>query len=137
MLRAMTCVASCHFYLQQFYKYASAKRVELPKIRANAQDAFVGWIPPEYIKSRPLAGQDHRSMKNQTFFAAPLIVNREYYKYSGARSFSRNGEEQFGPAVDVFAHFVLVHSNTKTILCDLQGMKLKDELVLFDPQICT
>ncbi|KAF8591622.1 hypothetical protein K439DRAFT_1610924 [Ramaria rubella] len=121
MLQAMTCIAHCDFYLHEFYKYAFRKDVHLPKIHANSQGAFIGFILPEFIRSCPRDSPNHRYMKNQTFFAAPLIVGAEYYKYSGSKEFKLNQEVRFGAAVDAFSHFVLVDSNAKTTLCDLQG----------------
>ncbi|KAF8574835.1 hypothetical protein K439DRAFT_1624031 [Ramaria rubella] len=114
MLRAMICIA-CRDFI-----FMSSKSMLLEKMFTSL-GAFVGFIPPEFIKSCPWDGPNHHSMKNQTFFAAPLIVGAEYYKYSGSKEFKPNQDVHFGAAIDAFLHFILVDSNAKIILCDLQG----------------
>ncbi|KAG6848070.1 hypothetical protein H0H93_003661 [Arthromyces matolae] len=134
------------FFSNSFKRRAEMHGVEIPSLRWNFANAFLGSVTSD-LQSPPEGDEkDTRSLLFPEFLAAPLLLTRGLYserKFSGCEE-AGNNKDPIGAAVDAYAHHVLVDSEGTYLMTDLQdnitqciasGVVGPDqEIILYDPQ---
>ncbi|KAF8055541.1 hypothetical protein FPV67DRAFT_1458558 [Lyophyllum atratum] len=125
------------YFAESFAARASSKGVDIPSIRWNFRDAFLGTVTSGLLPEPTAGMQDTRSLVFTSFFAAPLLNMRGLYterKFSGCDTAGDN-VDTIGRAIDAYAHHILVDTDGDLLMTDLQGVVGPDkEVILFDPQ---
>ncbi|KAF5386056.1 hypothetical protein D9615_002422 [Tricholomella constricta] len=125
------------YFAESFAARAASKCVEIPSIRWNFRDAFLGTVTSGLLPQPTAGEQDSRSLTFKTFLAAPLLTTSGLYterKFSGCDTAGDN-VDSIGRAIDAFAHHILVDTDGGLLMTDLQGVIGPDkEVILFDPQ---
>ncbi|KIJ40769.1 hypothetical protein M422DRAFT_256185 [Sphaerobolus stellatus SS14] len=138
-------VMKAEYHLKIFKQRAAHYNVTLPKIRYNADGAFIGKMIIQNDRDevpKPSYGTpDTRSMLYATFLAAPLLNMKGCTEVRFTDNQGKGHdmcEEEMGQIIAAFTHAVLVDSDHMVIVTDIQGVFLANkELVLYDPQVHT
>ncbi|KAF8531545.1 kinase-like domain-containing protein [Gautieria morchelliformis] len=137
LLQGLIALTTADYFMQSFHRRAIHYSVDLPSLQFNSKGAFLGVVETGKISPRPEVGPDHHTLSNYTFLATPLLPgdHRNLHKYSGSLVVGHNGNTGIGAAIDAFAHHVVVDSSRSVLVCDLQGFLIKEDFLLFDPQV--
>ncbi|KAF8575691.1 hypothetical protein K439DRAFT_1267075, partial [Ramaria rubella] len=129
----------CHqgqYFWKLFQERARFYSFDLPSIRWNADNMFVGTIQGDVPLPPSYGSPDTQSLFYNTILKALLIdlQGSKYHKFSGNEQVGIN-KDKLGMVVDAFAHSIVIHSNKEYLLVDLQGiLTAAGEFIMFNPQ---
>ncbi|KIJ30747.1 hypothetical protein M422DRAFT_267688 [Sphaerobolus stellatus SS14] len=136
-------LVKAQYHLNIFHMRAKHYNVALPRLRYNAEGAFLGDVvfkdenPPVLSFSSP----DTRTMLYDAFLAAPYLEIKPGDELRFTDKYGTPARDDKANEIDdmlvAFTHSSLVDSDHTVIITDIQGIYCKDgELVLYDPQFC-
>ncbi|KIJ31660.1 hypothetical protein M422DRAFT_266561 [Sphaerobolus stellatus SS14] len=137
-------LVKAQYHLNIFHMRAKHYNVALPRLRYNAEGAFLGDVvfkdenPPVLSFSSP----DTRTMLYDAFLAAPYLEIKPGDELRFTDKYGTPARDDKANEIDdmlaAFTHSSLVDSDHTVIITDIQGIYCKDgELILYDPQVHT